>query len=235
MTKIFAGGYWTGRRETIDSCVDRCHRWFQDVDSNTKESSIAWLENATTRGAKDQKATTADKTYLRELLLRGRSWTDIGRKLMKQLGFNAWLYARSQQGDISELHIACGGYGPFVSNVLTWYSVESVIRPIEVARYRSLLVAMADAWDPDWAGFISDETRDRRKFDARRPFVDWMVYVSHKWLPEPASFEPPASVEHLSNGTLIVVQDSPPDPDNDEHQENIRRVEQALIDRLRIE
>jgi hypothetical protein len=64
----------------------------------------------------------------------------------------------------------------------------------------------ARAWEPDWAGVMSNRSIDARDFDAEVPFVDWMVYLPYKVKGVP----PPSFVIDLDgDGTIIVVQ---PDP-----------------------
>ncbi len=79
---------------------------------------------------------------------------------------------------------------------------------------RPVLAAVANAWEPDWAGVMSDEAMQRRKFDAGKPFVDWMLYISDKWLPKVPTFEPPATADRPAAGTIIVVQEEPPDAES---------------------
>jgi hypothetical protein len=78
------------------------------------------------------------------------------------------------------------------------------------------------------AGIVSDEVLDKGRFDAGEPFVDWMLYICRKWLPAVPDFAAPASVERLDSGTLIIVQDEPPNLSNESHLQNIQRVETAL-------
>jgi hypothetical protein len=75
---------------------------------------------------------------------------------------------------------------------------------------------------------------NRRKFVATKPFVDWMLYISGERLPRVPALKPPASVEALSAGTLIVVQPDPPDASDSADLENIRQVRAALRNRVKL-
>jgi hypothetical protein len=98
----------------------------------------------------------------------------------------------------------------------------------------AVLAAVANAWEPDWACVASNEAMDRRKFVGTRPFVDWMLYISAERLPRVPALKPPASVEALSAGTLIVVQPDPPDASDGADLENIRQVRAALRNRVKL-
>ena len=83
----------------------------------------------------------------------------------------------------------------------------------QTERMARVLSVVSRAWEPDWAGVMSRRSMDMRKFDGNSPFVDWMVYVPQ----DVSSPEPPASVTRLPGlGSIVVVQPTPPSPDDPE-------------------
>lgn len=64
-----------------------------------------------------------------------------------------------------------------------------------------------------------------RRFNAKYPFVDWMVYVPRSVPAMPA----PSRVEVLEGlGSIVIVQPDPPVGDNPEELSHIQRVESLL-------
>jgi hypothetical protein len=72
---------------------------------------------------------------------------------------------------------------------------------------------------------MSKKAMRERRYNAKYPFVDWMVYVPRS-IP---AMPPPSRVEVLKDlGSIVVVQPDPPAGDSAEELSLIRRVESLL-------
>lgn len=235
MNRFFLGAYWAARPDSLDECTDRLSRFFAELV--TCDDVLGhWYELADSRRrALEKSADVGDPNYLRALLERGRHWTDMPRKLMKDLGFTFGLWNGQDETKSVGLSVTCGLYYEKLTNCVTLHLPQGLGRLKDARRMRRVLSAVATTWEPDWAGVMSDEAMERRRFNPKRPFVDWMLYVSDKWLPKIPTFEPPTTTEHLAAGTMIVVQEEPPDPCNPTHLENIKRVRATLRRRVKID
>jgi hypothetical protein len=112
--------------------------------------------------------------------------------------------------------------------------MEQVIKAAESKRYRQALVSTAEIWEPDWVGLFSQNALGKRP-DPNLPFVDWMVYVSKRLMPEPPQLKSPAVVEPCADGTLIIVQEEPPDPEDEAQQWHVKRVAKKVWEAVQLE
>jgi hypothetical protein len=228
VNRYFLGAYWSARRESIDECADRLLRFFAAL-TPCDPSLAQWFKlGRSRRQALQHSVDVADRKSLRELLERGRHWTDFDKRLIDDLGFSLALWNGADTSTSAQLTSLCGSYCDTAVNNVVLLLPHVLGRLSNAGRMRAVLAAAATAWEPDWAGIMSDDATATRRRDKRAPFVDWMLYVNHKWLPKVPQLAPPASSERLAGGTLIVVQPEVPDPSNEVHLENIRRVETAL-------
>jgi immunity protein 52 of polymorphic toxin system len=228
MNSFFLGAYWPPRKESIDQCADRVLAFFTQL-SHCDDSLERWYETARSRKqALQKRANLANRASVSDLLARGRSRTDIEKKIIEDLGFHVGLWNGANDGCDAGLGIRCGDFSKRGSNCVTLEFPDDLGALRKADRMKAVLSAVATAWEPDWAGVMSDYAMDIREFDAKLPFVDWMLYISRAWLPTIPRLAPPASAEPVGAGTLITVQDELPDPVNKEDLENIRRVETAL-------
>lgn len=229
MTRLFLGAYWPSRKEPISRCATRLSGFFNAL-TDCDELLAHWYETGYSRKqALQKKVDISNREVVLDLLVRGRNRTDIGKKVIKELGFSTYLWNGRDDSHTVGLRVACGGYSKFCSNCINLNFAEKRGGLNRASRMKDVLVAVATAWEPDWAGVMSEAAKDSRGFGTTRsPFIDWMVYLSRDWLPTLPSMAPPASAEPVGSGTIIVVQDDLPDPANEEHFENIRRVETSL-------
>jgi hypothetical protein len=235
MSRFFLGAYWSVRRESLDGCAERMRSFFAAL-ANCDHAFAAWYERADSKkSARKKRADVGDRQYLRELLERSRHWTDMPKRLMPEIGFSPGLWNGQDDLTSASLNITCGSYSETIANRIVLDMPCELGALANSQRMDAVLVAAAQCWEPDWAGVMSYEAMRRRKFNAFKPFVDWMLYISDLWLPKVPPFEPPTSVQRLPGGTLIVVQQEPPDPRNPVHLGNIRRVRNALRRRVKID
>jgi hypothetical protein len=221
MSRLFLGAYWSARKESIDECADRLLSFFGDL-AKCDDSLIKWYELAGSRQqALERRSHVESREYLIRQLRRGSHSFD-------SLGFTIGLWNGGDESQSVALSVTCGSYHETLGNCVTLNFPEDLGSLVDFRRMRGVLAVVARTWEPDWAGVASEQAKSGRGFDPCRPFVDWMIYISNALLPKVPTFEPPTSTEHLPTGTIIVVQDEPPDPCNPLHLESIRRVRDAL-------
>jgi hypothetical protein len=232
VTEYFLGAYWQPRKESIEECADRFLAFFADL-VRCDDMMSRWFELGRSRKqALKRQIDLADRDSLLDLLEGGRHWTDYDHRLMEDMGFAAMIWNGGDDHSSARLTVSCGCYSdfkPFPNNVIMDlpHDLGSLA---DVSHMRCIMASVVAAWEPLWAGVLSFDAHDKRQGEGPvvNPFVDWMVYIDHQWLPKVPKLYPPASAESVASGTLIVTQDEPPDPLNDVHAENIRRVDVAL-------
>ncbi|HEV3137094.1 MAG TPA: Imm52 family immunity protein [Pirellulales bacterium] len=221
--------YWSARPETAEQCADRLLRFFAAL-MRCDPTLARWFKKGRSRkDALRHQLDVANRESLLAMLENGRNRTDVGNQIIYELGFSVYLWNGEADDHAVGLSIGCGScaqYSLLPNNVILDLADE-LDGLIDAANMQNVLEATVTAWEPIWAGIMSDEAQSSRGFPAD-PFIDWMVYLANEWLPTAPALSPPASAKALDNGTIIVVQDEPPDPNNGTHLENIRRVESAL-------
>jgi hypothetical protein len=87
------------------------------------------------------------------------------------------------------------------------------------------LSVISEAWNPEWAGVMSLDAMNSRNFSAKRPFVDWMIYVPARISEVPA----PSSVKQLPGlGSIVVVQPTPPSAEDQQELARIRLIDELV-------
>ncbi|REK11419.1 MAG: hypothetical protein DWQ37_14135 [Planctomycetota bacterium] len=227
-TQLFLGAYWPARKEPLEACASRLVSFFDELV--TLDARLTrWFGLASSRNkALEKPAHVLSFDYWVDQLSHSRTMSDMPREPIEELGFSPGLWNGEAGGLSVGLSVCCGSFSRHAANnVLIRFSQGSGCLA-SVTTMRAVLRLVARVWEPRWAGVMSEQAIGARDFDARRPFVDWIVYIGRCWLAEEPVLESPASVEGLEAGTLIVVQDEPPHPSNPDDVANIRRVEDAL-------
>lgn len=166
------------------------------------------------------------------LLERGRNRRDTDKTVIEELGFyiGLWNGAATAEKEVG-LGVQCGSYilNPNLGNCVTLDLPEDLGGLRDPDCMAAVVSTVVRAWDPDWAGVMSSEAISVRDFDARVPFVDWILYLSNRLAQKGPSFTPPTTVHNVDRlGTIVVVQPEPTDPANPEHMRRIEHVEAWL-------
>ena len=229
MNRFSLQTYWSARQELISQCADRLLRFFTDLMPCDASVAKWFMKGRSRKEALKHPVDVTNRETLLKLLERGRH-RNCYKEIMYDIGFSIGLWNGAETNKSTDLTLTCGGYSEHIKvpNNLIIELPNQLGGLANADRMRAVLASGATAWEPDWAGIISDDAKESREFDAEKPFVDWMLYLSRKWLPAIPALPPGASAESIGAGTLIIVQDEVPDPSNDSHLENIRRVETAL-------
>src|SRR5262249_13191058 len=118
-----------------------------------------------------RKVDTLDDRKLRRLLLNGRNRYDIGRKVIKDLGFSLSLWNGADEAEAASIRFHCGCYSKYVGNNVIIDLPYSPPGQRWVEKAGALLALVAETWRPNWAGIMSKQAIRERDYDADRPFV----------------------------------------------------------------
>jgi hypothetical protein len=226
------GAYWGPRQEKIEKCVDRLSMFLTELKKCDPSLAI-WHERGRSRKeALAKNVEIEDVNDLIRLLEKGRSKRDVGASVIQELGFRVGLWNNfSETCDIG-LNITCGLYwdSPNQTASLSNYVILELpedLGAFEQAQYTScVLTAVAKAWEPAWAGVMSRQAMSARGFNAKHPFVDWMVYVP--WTVD--KVQPPSSSIKLDGlGSIVLVQPIPPSGEESEEIQRTRRIVEMLL------
>ena len=227
----FMGAYWEARQESIDQCADRLLRFFSEL--TTFDPAVAtWYEQARSRKqALARQVAFGNRDYLLDLLNRGRHRRDSDKSVMEDLGFTISFWNGGNKGEEGTMNIHCGSYCEEVGNSVVLNLPDELGDLRRPERMAAVLASVVKAWKPDSGGVMSDAAMKAKDYKVTVPFVDWMFYASNKLAPNIPPLPQPGRVQIVDGfGSIIVVQDEPPDHANPEHLRNIERVEAALYE-----
>src|SRR4051812_37744269 len=88
METYYAGVYWGARREDVGECAGRAELFCHMLARGDATLGQWYRAGRTARGSPGHPVHTEDREELKELLLRGRSRTDLDKQIMEDLGFS---------------------------------------------------------------------------------------------------------------------------------------------------
>jgi Immunity protein 52 len=234
MEQFYLNAHWPARREDIQACADRLIRCLEGLQECSSVLTVRFGAGGAIDDVTAQPFNLNDTESVMRILERGRHRTDIGDRILEDLGcfFTFW---NGREGRDSFTLMGNCGLFTTVAGLVNTISLQF---PAELGELRDakhmakVLAAVVQAWEPDDAGVIS-EAAVHAAVDAGRktpdgPFVDWMLYMSRRLRKIPV-VPPPSVVEPVGQiGWLVVVQPEPVDLQNPIHVKNVRAVEMAL-------
>ena len=168
---------------------------------------------------------------LSKILARGRNRENANGTVSEDLGFQVGFWNGQEGAGHASLSIRCGLYwrsanpGVSLGNCVVLDLPKDLGALAAPSRMSKLLALTAEAWQPDWAGVMSESSMLNKNFDAEDPLVDWMIYVPHKV----EGLSDPSSVVGLQgNGSLVIVQPDPSSTEKTESLSLISNVENAI-------
>jgi immunity protein 52 of polymorphic toxin system len=232
MRQYMLGAYWDARKESIEQCADRLRRFFGDLVTCDPSLETWYERGASRKQASAKRASLDDQNYFLGLLNRGRHRRDVGNLVREELGFHLGLWNGGENGKEAGLSITCGSYwvsstpGVDVGNCVVLDLPESLGQLNQPERMARVLGAVARAWEPKWGGVMSRDAMQAKAFNAKIPFVDWMVFVPQKV----TGVYPPSSIMELEGvGSIVIVQPTAPLGVDSEEMSRIHRVEKAIL------
>ncbi|WP_326522515.1 Imm52 family immunity protein [Archangium lipolyticum] len=219
--RYYVGAYWGPRQETALECAQRAELFFRML-ARCDPSFTQWYRAG--RGFPRELPgypVPLDVKELEKLLLNSRNRTDVGKKVIEDLGFSRILWNAKKAA--TEIHLSCGKYSPWGGpNVCLLYpTLESEVRErlLRAPVLTGVLTSMVKAWDPDFAMVTSGEMvslveKRKQKWEVR---MGWLTYLSRRLgtlppLPAPVRIEP---VDEL--GWLLVLSPETMTASNPEH------------------
>ncbi|QRK10223.1 immunity 52 family protein [Archangium violaceum] len=223
----YAAAYWGCRPESAQQCARRAENFFRLL-ATCHADYARWYEKAssTQRALQLQFEPTFD-TFVRFFSKKKHQLWDDG------FSFGAWTGHVENQGGM--LTLTCGSLAEAApNNVLLYFPSEPPgwDRLVTLPVLTSVMRAMVQAWEPDWAVAAPRDLREHLS-PTRLPgtFVGWLTYYSRQWgevptLPEPVRVE---SVE--DKGALVVLTPERISTTNPEHVALSLRAQQSLEER----
>ncbi len=225
------GAYWGPRPESAEKCAERLHVFLTGL-RDCHESLSQWYQKADSRKKSLQRPLESlEAPSLIEILNGGRNRENASGTVSEDLGFQIGLWNGQKGDEKASFSLRCGLYWrsatPSVSvgNCVVLDLPKNLGTLASPQRMSQALAVTALAWQPDWAGVMSESSMLARNFNAEVPFVDWMVYVPHKV----EGIAEPASISALpGHGSIVVVQPNPPSVSSAASQALISSVENVV-------
>ncbi|WP_163999688.1 immunity 52 family protein [Pyxidicoccus caerfyrddinensis] len=220
----YAGTYWPGRVETLESYAQRAAHFFRSLAA-ADETFTRWLEKADSRSAALKLGFTPDAETLLGLFKK-----KMYRRDEAGIAFSAWNGA--PDGSSSGVRLACGSASPLLGDLCTLSlptEGASRERVLSAAMLTQVLRAMALAWEPAWGIATSQVHRDEvLKRSKAGTFVGWVMYFAHSRgtlppLPDPVRMEPVGD-----KGTLVILTPERFTASNPKHVELAAHVQDLL-------
>lgn len=221
--------YWQPRKESVLACADRLGRYLTTL-STCDPAFTDWYE----RGRPRRKSLEArvdfkNESYLVDLLERGRHRRDVGEGAMEDLGFCIGLWNGGRLAKMTGLSVTCGLYATTAGlggNCVILDLPEDLGDLRQSKQMANVLVATATSWEPEWAGVFSVDAMNKRDYNPSVPFIDWIVYVSHKLAPAPLAIPSAKVIDDM--GTLVVVEQGLEGGESLGHLQQVKAIEAAL-------
>ncbi|NNB96051.1 hypothetical protein HI113_19325 [Corallococcus exiguus] len=191
----YAGVYWPGRPEPLETHARRAEALFQRLAS-TDPILANWYEQARSREPALNSRISPDALSLQQLLKKTKYQIGEG-----EISFAAW---NGSADDSSVVNFSCGAPVPGAVDLCVW--TPSAPRLLSQQRASLVLKAMVLAWEPEWGIVTSDAHRDSvaESGDAGT-FIGWMTYFSRDRGPVP-HLPGPVRVEPVEDrGTLVIL------------------------------
>lgn len=203
MFRLKFGAYWGARRESPEICAVQLATCLGSL-GKAHPSLNTWFLKAGSRNMANRAVDTS-LASLTNLMLAGQNRHEVDRSPIPELGFRIGIW---NGGDDlpANLMIGCGGYSPLVGNalVLTLPVRDPVSAPLyEPSVLRSILAALVDPWQPDWAVCTTNELRTAQTPAPRTPVIGWLTFLGPT-RPVPVSMET-GVIEPHGAGHLIML------------------------------
>jgi hypothetical protein len=226
----YVGSYWGPRQETALECARRAELFFHML-ARCDPTFAQWYRGG--GGAPRELPGHPVRPEAKEweqLFLRGRNRTDVGKKVIEDLGFREIVW--NAKKELTRLHLHCGEYSPWGWGNSCWLDPpkEGPVRErlLRAPVLAEVLTCMATAWDPDFAMATSDQMLDLIQKQKREVRVGWLTYLSRRLgkvppLPAPVRIEPVGAL-----GWLLILSPEPMTAGNPEHVAFTARVRELL-------
>jgi len=226
----YLGAYWGPRKETALECAQRAVRFFSLL-AKCDPAFVQWYRGG--RGSPRDlpgHPVRPDVEEWEQLFLRGRNRTDVGKKVIEDLGFGEIVLNAKKMP--TRIHMHCGEYSPFgQGNTCLIYPPDEGSGREQMLRaplMAEVLTSVATAWEPDFAMVSSTPMVDLIEKRPKEVRVGWLTYLSRSLgrlppLPAPVRIEPVGEM-----GWLLVLSPEAMTASNPEHVALTARVRELL-------
>ncbi len=229
----YLGAYWGIRKESVEECAQRLAGFLMCL-AECDPCFLHWFKKGKSRKEALTHKINPDVASLQILLLAGRHRTDIGHKVIEDLGFLVGLWnGASTDTESAGLTVTCGSYAPrpgVNSCVINLpYGKTMTERLLRVPVLKAVMECVVSAWDPDWSVITSRQYQDKVPLPpSNAPRMGWLLYLSSRRgevPPLPSS----TTVERLGKqGTLVITTQERFTASNPRHVEMAAQVTEEL-------
>jgi hypothetical protein len=211
LDSLHLAAYWGSRREPADRCGERLVRCLRGLAA-ADHAFRGWY-SATTSDREMNRTDPLTDSRIVELLAAGRNNRDSDGSVIEELGYNLFLTNSSRS---VEIMCVCGSDAAPLSNL---FLLEVAPRtPTSTSwgtarHWLAELLAVIDAWEPDWAVVATNELRGQVQSSVL-PFVSWVTYLQAERFRVSAD-SATQTVEVPNRGKIFVMADSIEDLDLD--------------------
>ena len=207
---MYCGAYWGKRMESTSECVSRMHQFLTDL-----HTIDALFQSWFMRGRSRRDALRLPVSLRQEdltLLFQGGRHNEIA-DLSKQelLGYTVGLW--NGQSNSVGLSVSCGAAtnALVVPNALVLDlppRTESTMHIYDRDIMNRVMIAIANAWNPDWAVCTTTELRDIQ-WDSRGVLsFGWLTFIARHNMSGTPSFPHGIVTQALAEGILIQARDN---------------------------
>ena len=229
----YLGAYWGNRNEDYEQCVSRVKNFLQEL-GRVDDIFMKWFLRGGSRKEALSKQLSLDDAVIRELLEGGRNKTDIGDKIIENLGYQIGLWnGQPEERDGVGLSIHCGMHSTktnlFNCIVMNLPSDgESFEKVVSSEVFTDLVKIVVNCWEPDWAVATPTSIRKRKEVSKGSPYYGWILYLDKRRGKVP-DLPFPAKKEVIGDyGTVIICLEERLDVKKQEHMDSITKTYKIL-------
>ena len=230
---LYLGAYWGDRREDLDACTERLMNFLLKLGACDGVFE-QWFETGWSREEALSRKVAIERADLRKLVYKGRHLTDIGSKLMEDLGFSIFLWngCPEDNGEMG-FNVNCGSYtgNPgLVNNCVINLPRRGAAaeRILSVKSLERLMSVVVEAWEPDWAVITLHALREGFKVRPRSPVFGWLLFLSARRGVVPALPAPSRTVQLEGLGILVITTDEQFDMERTDHIHAVKKTYRVL-------
>ena len=231
MSRYILGLYWGPRGESVEECALRLQVFF-DVIQDLGPAFSQWGEKGWTRKeAMKKKVDPNDLPALTRIVEEGIHRNDVDGEPIEGLGFTFGLWNMQKDEKGLSLIVRCGmpeASPGLEENCVNLEFSNTLISSLDVDVVVEVLSAGAKAWKPRWGGVFSVDYMLEQESDLENPLVEWLLYLDRDFATV-GDIEPPSRVVSVNDiGTIVVVQDTPPDTGSDVYKKAASAIKRSL-------
>ena len=158
--KYFIGIYWGVRKESVETCANKVDASFKLL-ANIDVSFTEWYKTSRPKKNEILQPVNLSIEGIEQLLRKGRNYSDIGHRLIEDLGFLFLVKSEKNYSKAHNLGFTCGSYIEPISNCITLNLSTSLDKQhlTDQSILQKIYKGLVDIWQPDW-GVIRCNDKD---------------------------------------------------------------------------